>query len=63
VTTEEHRVVLEITYLSEPGWEAINKIAMQIGEDVLTRWDAVIDVEGSVDPEVTEGRVYVRKEL
>ena len=57
----EHILVLEVRYESEPGWEAANKIAMQIGQDVLTRWDAVSDVEGHVDPEITEGRVSVEK--
>jgi hypothetical protein len=57
---EQHELHMIVQFESEPGWKAANNVALSIGEQLMKR-DEVIDVEGSVDPEVTENRVKVHK--
>lgn len=55
---EEHELHMIVKFKSEPGWEAANKVAIAIGHS-LTEFIAVIDVQGSVDPHVKNGRIKV----
>lgn len=57
---EEHELHMIVKFRSEPGWKAANEVALSIGNDLMERV-AVYEVEGSVDPDVIEGRIKIRR--
>lgn len=59
----KHKLVLTIEYVSAEGWESANAVAMRIGEKVLRDNPEVLEVDGSVDPEVKVDRRFVYREI